>query len=83
MAGKTSVSEVKINKKAQGAVDGAEKKITGFKRFMKGATAKIKNKDEPSESTIAKAETFVGKMEEDKGGGGGCLLYTSPSPRDS
>ena len=71
MAGKTSVSEVKINKKAQGAVDGAEKKITGFKRFMKGATAKIKNKDEPSESTIAKAETFVGKMEEDKGGGGG------------
>ena len=38
---------------------------------MKGATAKIKNKDEPSESTIAKAETFVGKMEEDKGGGGG------------
>ena len=71
MAGKTSVSEVKINKKAQGAVDGAEKKINGFKRFMKGATAKIKNKDEPSESTIAKAETFVSKMEEDKGGGGG------------
>ena len=71
MAGKTSVSEVKINKKAQGAVDGAEKKINGFKRFMKGATAKIKNKDEPSESTIAKAETFVNKMEEDKGGGGG------------
>ena len=68
---KTSVTEVKANKEAQGAVDGAEKKINQFKRFLGRAKEQVKGEDEPSESVISKAEGYVSKMEEDTGNGGG------------
>ena len=71
-----SVSELKVNKEAQGAVDQAESKIKKAKRFLNSSVSKFSKDRVPDDGVIAKAEKFVGEMKvgNDKGGGGGGLL---------
>ena len=71
-----SVSELKVNKEAQGAVDQAESKIKKAKRFLNSSVSKFSKDRVPDDGVIAKAEKFVGEMQvgNDKGGGGGGLL---------
>ena len=71
-----SVSEVKVNKEAQGAVDQAESKIKKAKNFFGGIKSKLEKERTPDDGVIGKAEKFVGEMEQgnDSGSGGGGLL---------
>ena len=71
-----SVSEIKVNKEAQGAVDQAESKIKKAKNFFGGIKSKLDKERTPDDGKIAKAEKFVGEMEQgnDSGSGGGGLL---------
>jgi len=71
-----SVSEIKVNKEAQGAVDQAESKIKKAKNFFGGIKSKLEKERTPDDGKIAKAEKFVGEMEQgnDSGSGGGGLL---------
>ena len=71
-----SVSETKVNKEAQGAVDQAESKINKAKNFFGSIKSKLEKERTPDDGKIAKAEKFVGEMEQgnDTGSGGGGLL---------
>jgi len=71
-----SVSETKVNKEAQGAVDQAESKIKKAKNFFGGIKSKLEKERTPDDGVIGKAEKFVGEMEQgnDSGSGGGGLL---------
>ena len=71
-----SVSEIKVNKEAQGAVDQAESKIKKAKNFFGGIKSKLEKERTPDDGVIGKAEKFVGEMEQgnDSGSGGGGLL---------
>ena len=71
-----SVSEIKVNKEAQGAVDQAESKIKKAKNFFGGVKSKLEKERTPDDGVIGKAEKFVGEMEQgnDSGSGGGGLL---------
>ena len=67
---KTSVSTLKVNQKAQKAVDTAESSIKKFSRFLTGKKNKL-GKDLPGKSDFTKAENFISKFKSDKKGGGG------------
>ena len=55
---KTSISTLKVNQKAQKAVDGAESSIKRFAGFIKNNQSKL-NEDQPPESQIQKAANFI------------------------
>lgn len=65
---KTSISTLKVNQKAQKAVDGAESSIKRFAGFINNNQSKL-NEDQPPESQIQKAANFI-KNFKPKGGGG-------------
>ena len=67
---KTSISTLKVNQKAQKAVDTAESSIKKFSRFLTAKKTKM-GKDLPGESDFKKAETFISKFKGEKKGGGG------------
>jgi len=75
---KTSVSTLKVNQKAQKAVDTAESSIKKFSRFLTGKKTKL-GKDIPGKSQFTKAENFINKFKGDKkgGGGGGKMIMTA------
>ena len=75
---KTSVSTLKVNQKAQKAVDTAESSIKKFSRFLTGKKSKL-GKDLPGQSDFTKAENFINKFKGDKkgGGGGGKMIMTA------
>ena len=58
---KTSVSTLKVNQKAQKAVDTAESSIKKFSRFLTGKKNKL-GKDLPGKSDFTKAENFISKI---------------------
>ena len=63
---KTSISTLKVNQKAQKAVDNAEFSIKRFAKFMNRQRSEIGG-DIPPESQIQKAANFIKNF---KGGGG-------------
>ena len=67
---KTSISTLKVNQKAQKAVDTAEGSIKKFSRFLNSAGNKI-GSDLPGKSDFTKAENFINKFKGQKKGGGG------------
>ena len=67
---KTSISTLKVNQKAQKAVDTAESSIKKFSRFLNSAGNKI-GSDLPGKSDFTKAENFINKFKSEKKGGGG------------
>ena len=67
---KTSISTLKVNQKAQKAVDTAESSIKKFARFLNSAGNKI-GSDLPGKSDFTKAENFINKFKSEKKGGGG------------
>ena len=64
---KTSISTLKVNQKAQKAVDTAESSINRFKRFL--SSRKVGN-DIPQNSEIQRAKNFITKFEPVSKGGG-------------
>ena len=71
---KTSISTLKVNQKAQKAVDTAESSIKKFARFLNSSGNKI-GSDLPGKSDFTKAENFIKKFKgQKKGGGGGKML---------
>ena len=67
---KTSISTLKVNQKAQKAVDTAEGSIKKFARFLNSSGNKI-GSDLPGKSDFTKAENFINKFKSEKKGGGG------------
>jgi hypothetical protein len=67
---KTSISTLKVNQKAQKAVDTAESSIKKFAGFLNSSTNKV-GKDIPGDSAFKKAENFLSKFKGKKKGGGG------------
>ena len=55
---KTSISTLKVNQKAQKAVDTAESSIKKFAGFLNSSTNKV-GKDIPGDSAFKKAENFI------------------------
>ena len=71
---KTSISTLKVNQKAQKAVDTAESSIKKFARFLNSSGNKI-GSDLPGKSDFTKADNFINKFKsEKKGGGGGKMI---------
>ena len=67
---KTSISTLKVNQKAQKAVDTAESSIKKFSRFLNSAGNNL-GTDLPGKSSFTKAENFINKFKSEKKGGGG------------